>query len=74
MAVSPDPMLKDLQEALKEVHFGDPESVDDHLKPILNNPVIFAVDLYQAGLGEKIENILRVMLVSGGVRTALQAV
>ena len=74
MAVSPDPILKDLQEALKDVHFGDPDSVGDHLKPILSNPVIFAVDLYQAGLGEKTENILRVMLVPGGVRAALQAV
>lgn len=74
MAVSPDPMLKDLQEALTGITFGRPETVKDQLKPILSNPVIFAVDLYQAGLGEKTENILKDMLVPGGVRKALQKI
>ena len=74
MEVSPDPMREGLQEALKSVKFGDPDSVGNALEPILSNPVIFAVNLYETPLAGKIENAFRSMLVPGGVRKSLQKV
>ena len=74
IAVSPDPMLKDLQALLAPVRFGSPDSAGDTLRPILSNPAIFAVDLYEAGLAERVEKLFRAMLVKGGVRAALRAI
>ena len=74
MEVSPDPMRESLQAALREVRFGDPDSAGDALRPILSNPVIFAMDLTQTPLAEKINAAFRGMLVPGGVRKSLQKV
>ena len=74
MDVSPDPMRESLQDALKTVRFGEPDSAEGALRPILSNPVIFAVDLYQTPLAGKIERNFRDMLVPGGVRKSLQKV
>ena len=73
MPVSPDPMLPVLTEALQDLRVGEPDSVGDNLKPILSNPAIFGVNLYEAGLGEKVEQLVSDMLIPGGVRKALQA-
>ena len=72
--VSPDPMQADLQAALAGVSFGKPETADGALKPILSNPVIFAADLYETPLAEKIERNFREMLVPGGVRASLKKI
>ncbi len=74
MDVSPDPMREGLQEALKGVRFGDPDSAEGVLRPILSNDVIFAVNLYETPLAEKIEKAFRGMLLPGGVRKTLQKV
>ena len=71
--LSPDPMNKELQELLKDVRIGDPESVKDCLKPLLSNAHIFGIDLYEAGIGEKIEQMFKEEIASfGAVRTTLQ--
>jgi fructuronate reductase len=71
--LSPDPMLSELKEKLAGIELGKPESVGDKLKPILKNRNIFGIDLYQAGLGEKIENILKEELAGvGAVRKTLK--
>lgn len=73
MAVSPDPMLPMLQEALAGVAFGEPESGRGKLKGILSNPVLFGLDLYEAGLGEKVEDMFCQMLAGpGAVRGTLK--
>ena len=72
--VSPDPMAGELQQLLAGVRFGEPESADGALRPILSNPVIFGTDLYGTPLAEKIEAFFRGMLVKGGVRTTLKKV
>ena len=72
--VSPDPMQGDLQAALSAVRFGEPETAEGALKPILSNPVIFAVNLYDTPLAEKIESNFRAMLVPGGVRESLKKI
>lgn len=53
--LSPDPLLKDLQAALEGITLGNPDSAKGKLKSILANKDIFGSDLYEVGLGEKIE-------------------
>ena len=53
--LSPDPMNGELQEALAGVKISGDCDVHGILSPILSNRHIFGADLYEAGLGEKIE-------------------
>lgn len=53
--LSPDPLLKDLQAALEGITLGNPASAKGKLKSILANKDIFGSDLYEVGLGKKIE-------------------
>ena len=70
--LSPDPMLGELREALAGVELGKPESLEDKAKAILSNANIFGSNLYEAGLGEKIEGMLREELAGpGAVRATL---
>jgi fructuronate reductase len=71
--LSPDPMLGEMQKALSGITLGDPDSVGDKLKPILSNANIFGTDLYAAGIGEKIEELVREELAGpGAVRDTLK--
>jgi fructuronate reductase len=73
LTLSPDPLLAGLQETLKGVTLGNPASVAGKLKPILSNPKIFAVDLYEVGLGERIEAYFAELLAGpGAIRKTLQ--
>ena len=71
---SSDPMLETLQNQLKAVAFGKPETATEEvLKPILSNKALFAVDLYEAGLAEKVKDYLKRMLAGpGAVRRTLE--
>ena len=70
---SPDPLLEELQGYLKDVKLGDTELKKDILKPILSNDKIFAVNLYQVGLGEKIEGMFKELIAEkGAVRKTLK--
>ncbi len=62
--VSPDPLLDTLQEALKGVSIGN--STITGLESILSNEEIFGVNLYTVGLGKKIEEMFREMLLGPG--------
>ena len=53
--LSPDPMAAELTGALKGIEVGKPDTYQGQLKPILSNANIFGIDLYQAGIGERIE-------------------
>ena len=64
--LAPDPMVPEIQAALSSVVFGNPESLTDQLHPILSNEKIFFIDLYKAGLGEKIEGMFREMIAGKG--------
>ena len=73
MPVSADPMLPELRAALKDVHFGRPDTVRDELDPLLANVSLFGVDLREIGLAAKVKACLAEMLSgSGAVRRALQ--
>ena len=71
---SSDPMLETLQSQLSSVKLGRPESASEAvLKPILSNPALFAVDLYEAGLADKVTEYLKKMLAGpGAVRATLE--
>jgi fructuronate reductase len=72
MALSPDPILDELQSYLKGIEYGHPSSVNQHLYPILSNQRIFGVNLIEIGLGKKIEGLFQQMISSpGAVRSTL---
>lgn len=64
--LAPDPMNEEMQERLKDIVVGKPETFTDQLKAILSNKRIFFVDIYQTGLGEKIETMFREMIAGPG--------
>lgn len=71
--LSPDPAIPELRDQLAGLRYGDPESLGDKLKPLLSNANIFGSNLYEAGIGGKIEQMVREMLEGeGAVRRVLQ--
>lgn len=62
MNVSSDPMLTELQGYLKGIVFGQTDSYQGNLKPILSNKTLFSVDLYSVGLGNKVETMFAEMI------------
>lgn len=71
--LSPDPMLSEIQLYVKDIRLGATQISKDTLRPILSNEKIFAVDLYEIGLGEKVEGMfLELIAGPGAVRATLQ--
>ncbi|NNJ32945.1 mannitol dehydrogenase family protein [Lacrimispora defluvii] len=71
--LSSDPMIPELTEKLKGIEFGKPETYHGQLKEILSNENIFGIDLYQAGIGEKIEEMFCAQITgAGAVRETLK--
>lgn len=70
---SSDPLLDELMGYVKDVKLGDTSLDKDVLKSILSNDKIFAVNLYEVGLGEKIEGMFLELIVgNGAVRDTLK--
>ena len=70
---SSDPLLDELMGYVKDVKLGDTSLDTSILKPILSNDKIFAVNLYEVGLGEKIEGMfLELIAGKGAVRDTLK--
>ncbi|CCU80921.1 D-mannonate oxidoreductase [Halanaerobium saccharolyticum subsp. saccharolyticum DSM 6643] len=73
MPLSSDPMLDELTSQLEGIELANIDSVGDKLKPILANDKLMAVDLYEIGLGEKIEGYFKEMIAEeGAVRATLK--
>ena len=73
--LAPDPLNPQLRKELlsEGVEIGDPDSLKDQLRPILSNTSIFGIDLYEAGIGERIEEIFREEIAGkGAVRRTLE--
>ncbi len=69
---SPDPLLAELQEILRECQLGTAADVQGIIRPILANPQIFGLDLYQAGIAENVGHLFAKMLAgTGAVRKTL---
>ncbi|SDI96743.1 fructuronate reductase [Lachnospiraceae bacterium G41] len=71
MEVSSDPQLEDLQDKLSGIRYNDVNTYNGQIKDILANENIFAINLVEAGLSEKIENMFKEMLKEGAVRSTL---
>ena len=71
MEVSSDPHLNDLQDKLSGIVYNDVSTYNGQIKEILANENIFAINLVEAGLSEKIENMFKEMLKEGAVRETL---
>ncbi|MBP2071513.1 mannitol dehydrogenase family protein [Thermoanaerobacterium butyriciformans] len=73
MDLSPDPLLNDLKSHVSNIRLGDVDSVKDNLRPILSNKEIFGLDLYEVGLGEKVESYFKELISgTGAVRSTLK--
>jgi fructuronate reductase len=69
---SPDPLLDQLQGELAGIRLGEPGTAAGKLRKILSNSKIFDIDLYKAGLGERIESYFAEFLAGkGAVRKTL---
>ena len=70
--VSPDPQYGALASTLSGITLGQSGPFHDKLRPILSNPLFFGVNLYDAGLGEKVEELFTQMVAGpGAVRKTL---
>lgn len=73
MDLSFDPMMEELKADMAGIKFGDPDSADGKLRPILSNAGLFGVDLYSVGLGDKVEGMFAELLSGpGAVRRVLE--
>ena len=71
--LSADPMLPELSKVLEGIEVGKPETYTGQLKSILSNANIFGIDLYQAGIGDKIEEMFKEEIAGpGAVRATLK--
>ncbi len=69
--LSPDPMLETMQASLAGI---DPATgkYDGQLKDVLTNKVLFGVDLYEVGLGDKVEGMFKELIAGkGAVRATI---
>jgi fructuronate reductase len=64
--VSPDPLYSSLASVLGGIRLGQTGPFRAALEPILSNSKIFALNLYEAGLGERIESYFAEMLAGPG--------
>jgi fructuronate reductase len=64
--VSPDPLYAGLSPALAGIKLGDQGPFTSVLKPIFSDKRIFAVNLYEAGLGEKAEALFAELVAGPG--------
>ncbi|MDR1863471.1 MAG: mannitol dehydrogenase family protein [Treponema sp.] len=72
-AVSPDPFYPTLAPTLSGIALGQKGPFHAALEPILSDKRIFAVDLYEAGLGERVEAYFEELVAGpGAVAAALK--
>lgn len=64
-ALSPDPMLETLCPQMQKIRLGD-RDVEAVLKPVMENAQIFGVNLYEAGLAEKVCGYFQELIAGTG--------
>lgn len=70
--LSPDPLLDKVRPFVADIKIGD-KDVHDKLKGLFGDASIFAVDLYEAGLGEIVEGyFVELIAGKGAVRDTLK--
>ena len=69
---SPDPMLSELQQLVAPLQLGSPSQDFSCLHRLFSRADVFGVDLYEVGLGEQIEGMVRELYAGpGAVRQTL---
>ena len=69
---SPDPMLDELQAIVSPLEVGKPDQDYSCLRQLYSRKDVFGLDLYEAGLGEQIEGMVRELFAgAGAVRKTL---
>lgn len=70
--LNPDPLLNEVCPFVADVKLGQKFDVHKTCEPLLKRADIFGVDLYEAGLGEKVENYFEKLTAGvGAVRNVL---
>lgn len=73
--LSPDPMADELKDQIKGIIWGEPSSYTGQLKNLLSNVNIFGINLYEAGIGDKVEEIfVEEISGKGAVRETLRSI
>ena len=71
--LSTDPMADELKSQLDGIVWGEPSSYTGQLKNLLSNANIFGINLYEAGIGDKIEEMfVEEISGKGAVRETLK--
>lgn len=71
--LAPDPLALELHDVVSKVKLGEPESLTDQLHGVLSNKEIFGIDLYEAGVAQKIEEFFKEEIAGqGAVRATLK--
>ena len=69
---SPDPMLAELQAIVAPLELGKPDQDWSPLKALYSRKDVFGLDLYEAGLGQQIEGMVKELFAApGAVRQTL---
>ena len=69
---SPDPMLAELQAIVAPLEIGKPDQDWSPLKKLYSRKDVFGLDLYEAGIGEQIEGMVKELYAGkGAVRATL---
>ena len=69
---SPDPMLEELQDMVAPLEPGRPDQDWSCLRALYSRADVFGLDLYEAGLGERIEGMVKELYAGpGAVRRTL---
>ncbi|BCS81657.1 mannitol dehydrogenase family protein [Anaerocellum diazotrophicum] len=71
---SPDPLILELKKHLEGIELGrEYKDLEEKLRPILTNEVIFRVDLFEVGLSQRVVEYFKEMIQGiGAVRRTLQ--
>lgn len=73
--LSPDPLLPDVCKYVEKIQIGKEVDVHSAVEDLLKKKEIFGVDLYDAGLAEKVENYFaKLCMKNGAVRSVLHEV
>jgi Mannitol-1-phosphate/altronate dehydrogenases len=71
--ISSDPLLNQLKLHFEGICLGEKFDEEEILRPLLSNQSIFGVDLYQAGLSERVKKyFVELTRGTGAVRTTLE--
>jgi len=71
--LAPDPMAEKINGLLSDIRIGDTNTYKGQLRSILSDEEMFAADLYEAGIADKIEKMFCEMIAdTGAVRESLE--